>query len=76
MRDESLSDLAVSAAAAINDAVHVLKSMNDYGASTGFCPELDQIESDAHRQLCALRARAYAVKRRYSLLATEKGLTP
>lgn len=72
MSHESLSDKAVSTVAAIIDADTLLRGTNDYGDSTGYCVELDQIQKDALAHLGTLRARAYALKRRFKLTQAEK----
>ena len=72
MNHESLSDKAVSAVAAIMGADVLLRGTNDYGDSTGYCVELDQIQNDALAQLGTLRARAYTLKRRFNLAQAEK----
>jgi hypothetical protein len=69
---ESLSDRAVSMAAAIMEAETLLRQVNDYGEGTGYCAELDQLQNDALAQLGALRARAYGIKRRFTLAQAEK----
>lgn len=72
MSHESLSDKAISTVAAIIEVHDVLRGTNDYGDSTGYCSDLDQLQNDALNQLGALRARAYALKRRFSLEQAEK----
>ena len=59
--------------AAIMDVDMLLRRTNDYGDSTGYCEELDHIQNDALAQLGTLRARAYTLKRRFSLTQADKG---
>jgi hypothetical protein len=72
---ETLADRAVSMAGAIAHLEEMLKGVNDYGDSTAYCAEADQIANDAHAQLGMLRSRAYALKRRWMLAEAEKSAT-
>lgn len=58
MDKESLSDLAVATIAIINDINREFGAINDYGAATRFCEDLDQIENDLRAELGSIRQRA------------------
>lgn len=65
----SLADRAVSLCALIAENEQMLDKVNDYGDPTGFCAEHDQIVNDAHNLIGMLSARAYTLKRRFSLVS-------
>lgn len=62
--NESLSDKAVSAIALINEIDKEMAGVNDYGESTGFCDDHNQLVDDFHSTLGSLRARASRLKSR------------
>ena len=64
--DETLNDRAISTMMEIQKSKDAIRQYNDYGDTTGFRDEYDQLHNDAWAILGSLRARASRLQLRAS----------
>lgn len=56
--DESIHERAIITMMELQKAKEVIQPFNDYGDTTGFCDEHDQLHNDAWAVLGSIRSRA------------------